>query len=284
MYEVELDVFSGRPNPRWVLTPGEAAEFSQRVLNGTTPAVPVDVSEGNLGYRGFIIRASGAEAAALGSKGRAIVFRVRSGLPGGPTDLSAEQFLLQGVSGSSGLTDAEASAVSEQVMWDMAQSGSADQAALAAAGVCSLYYTSWDDFSFWNGTRKPDNNCYNYAANYASNTFAQPGRQGGQIFTALTVSAIKNAMERDGWVLSCDTSNLRVALVIWPSVDYHFYRKNLNDAGANRWCHKPGQTNARNKDNSGNYITNPENCDRGPYTTWGGGHVFSNGVRSRVVR
>ncbi|GAB3196619.1 hypothetical protein GCM10027062_06350 [Nocardioides hungaricus] len=53
MYEVELDVFSGRPNPRWLLTPTEAAEFTQRVLDGATPAVPVDVSEGNLGYRGF---------------------------------------------------------------------------------------------------------------------------------------------------------------------------------------------------------------------------------------
>jgi hypothetical protein len=267
-----------------VLTPQEAAEFTQRVRDGSTPTAPIDVNEGILGYRGFIVRATGAEAESLGGKGHAIAFRVRSGVPGVTTDLSAEQFLLQGVSGSSGLTDAEASAVSEQVMWDMAQSSSPDQAALAAAGVCSLYYTSWDDFSFWNGTRKPDNNCYNYAANYASNTFAQPGRQGGQIFTALTVSAIKAAMQRDGWVLSCDTSNLRVALVIWPGVDYHFYRKNLNDAGASRWCHKPGQTNARNKDNSGNYITNPENCDRGPYTTWGGGHVFSNGVRSRVVR
>lgn len=282
MYEIELDVFSGRPNPRWVLTPSEASEFTQRIRDGVTPVMPVEESSGSLGYRGFVVRAWGADAESLGGKGRAIAFRVRSGHGDAAHDLSTEQFLLQGLGGPNALTDDEAAAVSEQVMWDLAQHGDADRAGLLAA--CSLYYTSWDDFAFWNGTRKPDNNCYNYAANYASNTFAQPGRQGGQIFGALTVSSIKAAMQRDGWVLSCETGNLRVALVIWPGVDYHFYRKNLNDAGASRWCHKPGQTNARNKDNSGNYITNPENCDRGPYTTWGGGHVFSNGVRSRTVR
>ncbi len=32
------------------------------------------------------------------------------------------------------------------------------------------------------------------------------------------------------------------------------------------WSHKPGQTVARNVDNAGNQITDPQHCDRGPYS------------------
>jgi hypothetical protein len=52
-----------------------------------------------------------------------------------------------------------------------------------------------------------------------------------------------------------------VALVIWPGVDYHWYRQ--DKVGC--WSHKPGSTPARNTDNSGKPITDPKICDRGPY-------------------
>jgi hypothetical protein len=52
--------------------------------------------------------------------------------------------------------------------------------------------------------------------------------------------------------------------VIWPSADYHWYRLDNNAM----WSHKPGQTAARNTDNSGNQIHDPRECDRGPYITW----------------
>lgn len=284
MYEIELDIYSGRPNPRWYLTAREGLELEQRILDGVVPAVPSAVTDGRLGYRGFIVRATGEQATRCQKRGQATEFRVRSGLPGSTSDTSSERFLLQRLDQAGEVTEADAAVLSEAVASELSGDGSGGVAPLAAAAGCSLLYTSWNDFSFWNGSRKPDNNCYNYASNYASNTFAQPGRASGQVFTALTVANIKAAMRRDGWVATCSTSNLRVALVIWPGQDYHFYRKNLNAAGASRWCHKPGHTAARNTDNSGSYITNPQTCDRGFYTTWGGEHMFSNGVRSRVVQ
>lgn len=53
---VELDLFSGRPNPSWELTPTESASFLQqlRALPRTVAALP----EKGLGYRGLIVTAT----------------------------------------------------------------------------------------------------------------------------------------------------------------------------------------------------------------------------------
>lgn len=51
--KVELDVFSGRPNPIWPLTEKEVIILSAMIdtLQKTSPTKPID----NLGYRGFIV-------------------------------------------------------------------------------------------------------------------------------------------------------------------------------------------------------------------------------------
>jgi hypothetical protein len=48
-----LDVFSGRPNPSWELTPQDAKELARR-LTGLAPANRA-LAEGGLGYRGLTI-------------------------------------------------------------------------------------------------------------------------------------------------------------------------------------------------------------------------------------
>ena len=52
--EVELDIFSGAPNPTWSLTDAEADSFLKRLaaLRRTTPGQ----FSGKLGYRGFIVQ------------------------------------------------------------------------------------------------------------------------------------------------------------------------------------------------------------------------------------
>jgi hypothetical protein len=52
--EVELDVFSGRPNPTWTLT-GPEAEILERRLAALPRTAPCEVS-GRLGYRGLVAR------------------------------------------------------------------------------------------------------------------------------------------------------------------------------------------------------------------------------------
>jgi hypothetical protein len=52
--EVELDIFSGMPNPTWILTDAEADNFVKQ-LAALSPTSAAELS-GNLGYRGFIVR------------------------------------------------------------------------------------------------------------------------------------------------------------------------------------------------------------------------------------
>ena len=51
--KIELDMFSGRPNPAWEPSAGEQAEITARLLN-LPPSPPVMEPDG-LGYRGFVI-------------------------------------------------------------------------------------------------------------------------------------------------------------------------------------------------------------------------------------
>lgn len=58
MIEVELDIFSGRPNPKWVLSEEEEKELLNIILSDPTEISPVYTSEVQfgLGYRGLIVR------------------------------------------------------------------------------------------------------------------------------------------------------------------------------------------------------------------------------------
>jgi hypothetical protein len=63
--EVELDIFSGRPNPRWSLSGRRVTELEER-LAGLEP-VPAAEPQG-LGYRGLVIRSkSGTQIRAFNS-------------------------------------------------------------------------------------------------------------------------------------------------------------------------------------------------------------------------
>lgn len=127
--------------------------------------------------------------------------------------------------------------------------------------------------AFWNdgSTIQRNNNCYNYANNKRTDTFAQPGRAHGVTGYAMTSQALYNAAVADGLVptTSSGTSpdgKTKIALVVAPGIDYHWYRQDANG----RWTHKPGQTQATNVDNSGVTISNPETANRGMYTSFVG--------------
>ena len=69
--EVELDIFSGMPNPVWALTDAEADSFL-RQLAAAPPGSATELS-GNLGYRGFIVQVNqGADTQVIHIQTRAI--------------------------------------------------------------------------------------------------------------------------------------------------------------------------------------------------------------------
>lgn len=127
--------------------------------------------------------------------------------------------------------------------------------------------------NYWNdgGTIQYNNNCYNYANNKRTDTFAQPGRASGNMYSAINCQEVGDGAESDGLLPLppsgvCPDGMTKVALVIWPNVDYHWYRQDSDGL----WSHKPGGTQATNLDNSGNIITDPETCNTGYYTVFCG--------------
>jgi hypothetical protein len=62
--EIELDAFSGRPNPKWAASPERAASISRGL--SSLPDAPARPEPDHLGYRGFIIRQGGMHARVYG--------------------------------------------------------------------------------------------------------------------------------------------------------------------------------------------------------------------------
>lgn len=139
-----------------------------------------------------------------------------------------------------------------------------------------IYEPDW-----WNdsGQIQYNNNCYNYATNYRTDTYGQPGEASNSKWTNLSacnvpapdISAKMGAINDDlidtpDANNKCPSEGHLVALVIRPgnqyTWDYHWYRKGRNKY----WSHKPGSTPVTNLDNSGYSISDPRTADRGGYT------------------
>ncbi|QSQ20887.1 hypothetical protein JY651_37545 [Pyxidicoccus parkwayensis] len=261
MVKVELDIFSGRPNPQWTLSKKDARQLAERVRADPSLLLPMDAETGGLGYRGFIIT---TEDLGDGDEWRraGLPSRVRLGGAFQPGAIEASRSLLY-TAESARLDLKDPGAV-----LGVAEEGITESVQSLYTACTPSYYTSDTSFAFWNDAAYLQyNNCYNYASNLRTNTFAQPGRASGTVWSAISCSNVGAAAVRDGWGTSCRAdNNYNVCLVIWPNTDYHWYRLAANG----HWCHKPGQTAARNYDNSGLLITNPETCNRGGYTTFCG--------------
>ena len=129
---------------------------------------------------------------------------------------------------------------------------------------------------------QPNNNCYNYSCNIASNSFAQPGRQHGYpIPEPPTGSGVQTGAQKDGLIfVGTQISDLTkhaataanghyVALLIssadttygWPG-DYHWVRSDDNTTFQS-WSQKDGNDQVTNFDFAGNPITNPASANWG---------------------
>lgn len=127
------------------------------------------------------------------------------------------------------------------------------------------------------------NNCYNYACNIITNSFAQPGREAGHPpqfpFTSTRSQILDGAMGDGLRPLGpedpCPECCHKVCVAFHPWLDsddritdYHWFRQDA-DGG---WSHKPGWGAVTNEDygDPGERIVDPERADRGPYTVFGG--------------
>jgi hypothetical protein len=114
-------------------------------------------------------------------------------------------------------------------------------------------------------------NCYAYAVVKACattpGTKIQPGDFSKERFTQLTETNIIEAVKRDigqGNIYKTTAAAKppsgwrKVALVIAPGEDYHWYEQNSDGY----WSHKQGLSPISNLDASGKKIIDPKNCNR----------------------
>jgi hypothetical protein len=277
---ITIDVFSGRPNPIIEISGGKATDFLKRV----TPAAKLPRDEmpspdWRLGYRGLVVEQIRGMNRSLPR-----VFRVAAGiLYGGDTprsiadpNLEKSFFEPRGTGGKvkiRGIVDPQnllRKAVGDLRRFRDQYARSRHRRPHRRHPKCEcapLYEPGW-----WNdgGQRQLNNNCYNYACDYRTDTFAQPGQANGAMYTTLTCSSVGPAAIADALIANpgannrCPKEGHLVALVIWPGVDFHWYRKGRNGL----WSHKPGSTRVRDIDNSGHLIHDPRVADRDGYVNF----------------
>ncbi|MFE9747907.1 hypothetical protein ACFYOT_23640 [Saccharothrix saharensis] len=301
MLRITVDVFSGRPNPVWELQDEARAREALRVLGREaelfTSAAP---RIGRLGLRGLVVEAveddivgdlragsylavgadaAGARATELAER---LISLVRQG--GTPLDVGDDfpgTGLLDLLVSELGRVDGEGVRRAATTGVD----GDAPKAQASPSTLCMVESAKFNP-DFWNDDEniRLNNNCYNYASNRVTNTFAQPGRGAGKVIKNVACPDVGNAALADGMhqqgdcLPDSEKPRWFTALVIAPGFDYHWYRHQIEKF----WGHKPAGTDATNLDNSGNVIHDPETADRGPYTDFCGYFYGGKTQRSRI--
>jgi hypothetical protein len=274
MLEVVLNIFSGRPNPQWVLTPSQERKFLDLIDQASTPTdkKPPGVSP-RLGYRGFTVQSapdSYEEGVSLLIQDSIIDFGQLS--PNRIADTDLERWLLETAG------EQISNKVRTEVANELSKTYPGPQAAIQVqppiqCPICQAYDAPAYHPAIWNHPRatRRRNNCYNYANNQITNTYAQPGYAHGVFPVNIECDDYRDAAIADGLAACVGFANplaqnhgWYVALVVWPGVDYHWYRQ--DDDGC--WSHKVDRQYATNLDNAGNLIADPQVCDRGPYVNF----------------
>ena len=286
---ITFDVFSGRPNPSVTLTDAESADLLKRIgaVKATGAAQGSHAEPSTLGYRGLIVEQVGTASTALPQRIRVSSSSV-SGAAGTlkSVDASVEQSIL----GSAAiLARAGVSAELATAMRTHAAAAAKTTATTPAPAtttpaplVCRcapLYEPTWWNDGATGGARQFWNNCYNYACDYRTDTFAQPGAASGDVWHQLICANVSAAAVRDSLTptkvtaIKCPSEGHLVALCMWNTFDYHWYRMGRDGF----WSHKPGGMPVTNLDNSGHLISDPRTANRGDYTTFCGFMIVMHG-------
>lgn len=293
MIKITVDLFSGRPNPSWIINDKRGDDLLEKISKKTKIISKPDKGYDGLGFRGIKVELLGDEDA---GKRIPSVFTIANGVAEdqkGSIQIAREIVDQMTRYSKNSMDVFNLTPIDKKIQKIIFSSIDQYEKDLAKIRKYIKIKIKWPLFptrvtvndtecydckyeeskfnpNFWNADPyvRANNNCYNYGRNWKTNTFAQPGRHSGATASSMSCSAVRTAAMNDGLKERCDClpqseyPRRMVALVIAPGVDYHWYRKQTGGF----WGHKPGGTAARNYDNSGVLITNPETCDRGAGT------------------
>jgi len=192
-YLVTLNIYSGRPNPTYLMTENEISQV-KNIMSTTVRYLPFNVNPA-LGYRGYQVTAVDATES----------FSI-SGIP------EAESFLTNLIKNT--LTPSENMNVRKEIpKIRLPNNIVMEAAAVSSEAPVTNYqcnYTpikgSSDRIPIYNPkkdckgcfiTRQQYNNCYNYATVILTNTFAQPGNSQG-ITISMSCKSVAEGAIKDG--------------------------------------------------------------------------------------
>lgn len=284
--KITFDVFSGRQNPSVLLTAQESSDLLARL--GPVPAHPVGAAQpaaevSKLGYRGLVIEQVQPSSTNVPQRFRIAGATVSTSSGNLKTvDSSIEQSILTNAAilSRAAIAGDLANVIRTQsAAHAQAASTSAPTAGSLVCRCAPLYEPNWWNDGASGGAKQFWNNCYNYACDYRTDTFAQPGNASNAQWTHLTCANVGPAAVKDGLqnikitAIKCPTEGHLVALCMWENFDYHWYRMGRDGL----WTHKPGGMPVTNVDNSGHPITDPRLADRGVYVGFCGFMVVMHG-------
>ncbi|MCP2259809.1 hypothetical protein LX15_003518 [Streptoalloteichus tenebrarius] len=307
MLRIAADLFSGRPNPVWTVDDEARVRETLRALSQEESLLTEDVPPNSgLGFRGFRIQLFSDELAQGFELGSSVYLPVGRESRGPRSDELGERLIgLLGQEGTSVRMQDELPPLEAPLQQFLTTEldYSASQSFTAAASVpdiageqpeeaapqatCFYEHAPYNP-GFWNNdsTVRWCNNCYNYASNWRTDNFAQPGLGCGSVYQALRCDEVTRAARCDGVgrrYIDCfpDPEKPRwlIALVVGPGYDYHWYRY-VSDGF---WGHKPGATAVTNLDNSNVVIKDPKTANRGRYTDFCG-YFYSCRTQQRRIR
>lgn len=286
MLRVTIDIFSGRRNPTWVMGDDQAALILREIALHRSTVVNLPRHNGRLGYRRVILEQLNERiqqefelprvfsiadmALGLDAKGIEIAQKILDGSDSVMPANAYEFFSCQiaNAARSATMTASQADELPPETLLP----------ALSAYETTPFEAEPWND-----PVHVGCNNCYAYAANQRTDTFAQPGRASGRNLASFTFEEIIEAAGCDGVVDAVDSVGATqaprylVALFVWPGFDYHWYR--LHSDGS--WGHKPGPETVRTVDNSDTSILDPRVCSRADYSDFAGFFIISKQCKIR---
>ena len=319
MLEIELDVYSGMPNPTWMLSRREEATLYGLLRDDPkqiAPAITANTRLG-LGYRGLIVRRiktdDGPWDKAMATKRVAFPNEFRLGLAPAQRNPAADWLVKTASRNQVRLSEAVRERVSRGVTLVPPTRGPRDpseridrkQVEEDKVPVdvpynprakhhetwwnCGSNYFSANASFFNDPAHVGRNNCYCFASNhFAGVRYACPGQRAGRPATVMSCDNVIAGLRADGWVDGCQPNSLTIVLVIWPGEDYHFYRL-VTGAPYWWWGHKPGGTPAKYTDDCGHPIYQylgkgyaPNNICRGDYTNFCG-YFYQNNWTAYVA-
>ncbi|XP_068755032.1 uncharacterized protein [Montipora capricornis] len=265
--KVTLAIYSGLPDPVW--------KFDSRNESFKTIKEHLDDARAKgityrhkqmpsiLGFRGFLVQPFDAEQADLivGPETAALQKLLLDTMPQGLIRDDLRKKILQAI---------DSGAISAKIP-DKTQSTTPQDVPRVVGKI--LHYAPPLNLARWNtNCVQPYNNCYNYANDKITNSFAQPGKASGKPITELTVAQVLAAVESDGWLkmdvppeapcpAAPEQPNCLVALFVAVDTDFHCMRLDNNKL----WSQKLGSTAATNKDGAGKDISDPRKAVNLPY-------------------